>query len=54
MNDFLIFFPVESRKEFLPLIAVVCFNKFFAAQKVAFMTSSCCVIFELNKFAHVR
>ena len=30
-----------------------CFNKFFAG-KGAFMNSSCCVIFELNKFAYVK
>ena len=38
----------------LPFIANMLFvSIIFLLEKVAFMNSSCCVIFELNKFAYV-
>ena len=45
----------RNRMGLLPLIANMLFvSSHFSLEKVVFMDSSCCVIFELNKLAFVR
>ena len=52
---FLVFTHAMKKEGFLPLIANMLFVSInFSLEKVAFMNSSCCVIFDLNKFAYVR